>query len=160
MTRQIGTPHGRLGVLAREPSPVSPEITSLTCIFALITLFFIVFAPHFASLATASAMLRITAIVSRHGDRHDFCHRLRRRSIFRSVRSRASSSMMTALLLERDVPTFAPPLIVLAMGALDRGGLRPPCHQVRIPSFLVTLGMLSIFSGLALTVTDTSRPNS
>jgi ribose/xylose/arabinose/galactoside ABC-type transport system permease subunit len=33
-------------------------------IFALITLYFIAFAPHFASLSTASAVLRITAIVS------------------------------------------------------------------------------------------------
>ena len=33
-------------------------------IFALITLYFIAFAPHFASLATAGAVLRITAIVS------------------------------------------------------------------------------------------------
>ncbi len=33
-------------------------------IFALITLYFIIFAPHFASLTTASAVLRITAIVS------------------------------------------------------------------------------------------------
>ena len=33
-------------------------------IFALITLYFIAFAPHFASLATATAVLRITAIVS------------------------------------------------------------------------------------------------
>ena len=33
-------------------------------IFILITLYFILFAPHFASLSTASAVLRITAIVS------------------------------------------------------------------------------------------------
>ena len=33
-------------------------------IFILITLYFILFAPHFATLSTASAVLRITAIVS------------------------------------------------------------------------------------------------
>ena len=61
------------------------------------------------------------------------------------------------MLYERDVPTFVAPLIVLAMGAVIGAVSGLLVTKIRIPSFLVTLGMLSIFSGLALTVTDT-RP--
>ena len=123
-------------------------------IFALITLYFIVFAPHFASLATASAVLRITAIVSVMAIGMTFvivCG-----EIDLSVGSLASfASMVTAMLYERDVPTFVTPLIVLVMGAAVGAVSGLLVTKVRIPSFLVTLGMLSIFSGLALTVTDT-----
>ena len=123
-------------------------------IFALITLYFIIFAPHFASLATASAVLRITAIVSVMAIGMTFvivCG-----EIDLSVGSLASfASMVTAILYEREVPTFVTPLIVLAMGALIGAVSGLLVTKVRIPSFLVTLGMLSIFSGLALTVTDT-----
>ncbi len=63
--------------------------------------------------------------------------------------------MVTAILYEREIPTFVTPLIVLAMGALIGAASGLLVTKVRIPSFLVTLGMLSIFSGLALTVTDT-----
>ena len=123
-------------------------------IFALITLYFIAFAPHFASLATASAVLRITAIVSVMAIGMTFvivCG-----EIDLSVGSLASfASMVTAMLYEREVPTFVAPLIVLVMGALIGAVSGLLVTKVRIPSFLVTLGMLSIFSGLALTVTDT-----
>ena len=75
-----------------------------------------------------------------------------------SVGSLASfAGMIVAMLYERDVPTFVAPLIVLAMGALVGAISGLLVTKIRIPSFLVTLGMLSIFSGLALTVTDT-RP--
>ncbi len=123
-------------------------------IFALITLYFIIFAPHFASLTTASAVLRITAIVSVMAIGMTFvivCG-----EIDLSVGSLASfGSMVTAILYEREIPTFVTPLIVLAMGALIGAASGLLVTKVRIPSFLVTLGMLSIFSGLALTVTDT-----
>ena len=86
-------------------------------IFALITLYFIAFAPHFASLSTASAVLRITAIVSVMAIGMTFvivCG-----EIDLSVGSLASfSGMIVAMLYERDVPTFVAPLIVLVMGAL------------------------------------------
>ena len=125
-------------------------------IFALITLYFIVFAPHFASLSTASAVLRITAIVSVMAIGMTFvivCG-----EIDLSVGSLASfAGMIVAMLYDRDVPTFVAPLIVLAMGAVIGAVSGLLVTKIRIPSFLVTLGMLSIFSGLALTVTDT-RP--
>jgi ribose transport system permease protein len=125
-------------------------------IFALITLYFIAFAPHFASLSTASAVLRITAIVSVMAIGMTFvivCG-----EIDLSVGSLASfAGMIVAMLYDRDVPTFVAPLIVLAMGAVIGAVSGLLVTKVRIPSFLVTFGMLSIFSGLALTVTDT-RP--
>jgi hypothetical protein len=65
--------------------------------------------------------------------------------------------MMVAMLYERDVPTFVAPAIVLVMGAFIGAVSGLLVTKIRIPSFLVTLGMLSFFSGLALTVTDT-RP--
>ncbi len=75
-----------------------------------------------------------------------------------SVGSLASfSCMIIALLYERDVPTYVAPVIILAMGALIGAVSGVLVTKVKIPSFLVTLGMLSIFSGLALTITDT-RP--
>ncbi len=125
-------------------------------IFILITLYFILFAPHFATLSTASAVLRITAIVSVMAIGLTFviiCG-----EIDLSVGSLASfSGMIIALLYERDVPTYVAPVIILAMGALIGTISGLLVTKVKIPSFLVTLGMLSIFSGLALTITDT-RP--
>src|ERR1700729_3783440 len=123
-------------------------------IFALITVYFIAFAPHFASFATAGAVLRITAIVSVMAIGMTFvivCG-----EIDLSVGSLASfAGMIVAMLYERDVPAFVAPVIVLALGALVGAVSGLLVTKVRIPSFLVTLGMLSIFSGLALTVTDT-----
>src|ERR1700742_4521231 len=86
-------------------------------IFALITLYFIAFAPHFASLSTASAVLRITAIVSVMAIGMTFvivCG-----EIDLSVGSVASfAGMVVAMLYDRDVPTFVAPLIVLVIGAI------------------------------------------
>jgi ribose transport system permease protein len=125
-------------------------------IFALITLYFIVFAPHFASLATASAVLRITAIVSVMAIGMTFV--IVSGEIDLSVGSVASfAGMAVAMLYESGAPTFAAPLAVIVMGALIGAVSGLLVTKARIPSFLVTLGMLSIFSGLALTVTDT-RP--
>lgn len=125
-------------------------------IFLLITLYFIAFAPNFASLSTAEAILRITAIVSVMAIGMTFviiCG-----EIDLSVGSVASfSGMAVALLLERELPTYVAIALVLAMGALIGATSGLLVTKLRIPSFLVTLGMLSIFSGLALTVTGT-RP--
>lgn len=125
-------------------------------IFILITLYFIAFAPHFASLTTATAVLRITAIVSIMAIGMTFviiCG-----EIDLSVGSMASfSGMILALLYEREVPTLLAPVIVVALGGLVGAVSGLLVTRLRIPSFLVTLGMLSIFSGLALTITDT-RP--
>jgi len=125
-------------------------------IFILITLFFICFAPHFASVSTATAVLRITAIISIMAIGMTFviiCG-----EIDLSVGSLASfSGMIVALLYDRGAPTFVAPLVVLIMGAAIGAVSGLLVTKLKIPSFLVTLGMLSIFSGLALTVTDT-RP--
>ena len=137
-------------------SPTSPEITSLTASSPLSPSTSSPLRPHFASLSTASAVLRITAIVSVMAIGMTFvivCG-----EIDLSVGSLASfAGMIVAMLYERDVPTFVAPVIVLAMGALVGAVSGLLVTKIRIPSFLVTLGMLSIFSGLALTVTDT-RP--
>jgi ribose transport system permease protein len=75
-----------------------------------------------------------------------------------SVGSVASfSGMIGALLLDQNMPTYVAALVVLAEGALIGAVSGVLVTKVRIPSFLVTLGMLSIFSGLALTITGT-RP--
>ena len=125
-------------------------------IFALITLYFIAFAPHFASLATATAVLRITAIVSIMAIGMTFV--IVSGEIDLSVGSVASfAGMAAAMLYDRGAPTFVAPLAVVVMGALIGAVSGLLVTKARIPSFLVTLGMLSIFSGLALTVTDT-RP--
>jgi ribose transport system permease protein len=125
-------------------------------IFVAITLYFILFAPNFASLATASAVLRITAIVSVMAIGMTFviiCG-----EIDLSVGSVASfSGMICALLLDQGAPTYAAALLVIAMGAVIGASSGLLVTKLRIPSFLVTLGMLSIFSGLALTITGT-RP--
>jgi ribose transport system permease protein len=125
-------------------------------IFLAITLYFVLFAPHFASLATASAVLRITAIVSVMAIGMTFviiCG-----EIDLSVGSVASfSGMIGALLLDQNVPSYLSPLLVLGVGALIGATSGVLVTKLRIPSFLVTLGMLSIFSGLALTITGT-RP--
>jgi ribose transport system permease protein len=125
-------------------------------IFVGITLYFVLFAPHFASLSTATAVLRITAIVSVMAIGMTFV--IICAEIDLSVGSVASFSGMTgALLLDQNMPTYAAALIVLAEGALIGAVSGVLVTKVRIPSFLVTLGMLSIFSGLALTITGT-RP--
>ncbi|MCW6508760.1 ABC transporter permease [Lichenifustis flavocetrariae] len=123
-------------------------------IFAAVTAFFIIFAPNFATLSTAGAILRVTALVSIMAVGMTFviiCG-----EIDLSVGSASSwSGMVIALLLQANVPTAVAPLLVIAMGALIGlvNGLL--VTKLRIPSFLVTLGMLSILSGLALTITNT-----
>ena len=65
--------------------------------------------------------------------------------------------MIGALLLDQNVPTYVAALLVLGAGAAIGAVSGLLVTKLRIPSFLVTLGMLSIFSGLALTITGT-RP--
>lgn len=123
-------------------------------IFGAVTLFFAIAAPNFATFGTAEAILRVTALVSIMAVGMSFV--IICAEIDLSVGSLASwSSMLVAMSLDRGVPAFAAPLLVLAGGALVGlvNGLL--VTKLRIPSFLVTLGMLSVLSGLALTVTDT-----
>ena len=123
-------------------------------IFGVVTLFFAVAAPNFATFSTAEAILRVTALVSIMAVGMSFV--IICAEIDLSVGSLASwSSMLVAMALDRGVPALAAPFVVLACGALVGlvNGLL--VTKLRIPSFLVTLGMLSVLSGLALTVTDT-----
>ena len=73
-----------------------------------------------------------------------------------SVGSLASfSGMIAAILMDRGVPGALAVVLVCLLGAfigMVNGLLGDPGED---PSFLVTLGMLSILSGLALTVTNT-----
>jgi ribose transport system permease protein len=123
-------------------------------IFLMVTVFFAFAAPNFASLGTAEAILRVTALVSIMAVGMTFviiCG-----EIDLSVGSLASwSGMLVAMLLERNVPASLAPVIVVAAGSLVGLVSGLLVTKLRIPSFLVTLGMLSVFSGLALTVTDT-----
>lgn len=123
-------------------------------IFAAVTLFFAVFAPNFATLGTAEAILRITALVTIMAVGMTFviiCG-----EIDLSVGSLASwSGMIVALLIDRGAPGWLAALAVLAMGAGIGAITGALVTKLGIPSFLVTLGMLSVFSGLALTITNT-----
>ena len=123
-------------------------------IFATVTLFFIVFAPNFATLSTAEAILRITALVTIMAVGMTFV--IICAEIDLSVGSVASwSGMIAALLLDRGAPGWVAPILVLGMGAAIGVVNGLLVTKLGIPSFLVTLGMLSVFSGLSLTVTGT-----
>jgi len=119
-----------------------------------VTLFFALFAPNFATLGAAEAILRITALVTIMAVGMTFviiCG-----EIDLSVGSLASwSGMIVALLLDRGAPGWFAALAVLAMGAGIGAITGALVTKLGIPSFLVTLGMLSVFSGLALTITNT-----
>lgn len=125
-------------------------------IFGLVTLGFVLFAPNFASLSTAGAVLRITAIVSVMAVGMTFviiCG-----EIDLSVGSMASlSGMVGALIMQAGLGWGAALLMALAFGAVVGMTTGLLVTRLRIPSFLVTLGMLSVLSGVALTVTGT-RP--
>ena len=142
--------------MGRSGPPISPRGHITYAIFAPYhRSTSLLFAPHFASLSTAGAVLRITAIVSVMAIGMTFvivCG-----EIDLSVGSLASfAGMIVAMLYRpRRSDLCSRPLIVLAMGAASGAVSGLLVTKMRIPSFLVTLGMLSIFSGLALTVTDT-----
>jgi ribose transport system permease protein len=123
-------------------------------IFVLVTAYFVMFAPHFATLGTAEAILRITALVSIMAVGMTFV--IICAEIDLSVGSVASwSTMVTGLLYQSGTPTFVTPVLVLLMGAAIGFVNGILVTKVRIPSFLVTLGMLSVFDGMSLTITNT-----
>ncbi len=123
-------------------------------IFGCVTLFFLIAAPHFASLATAAAILRITAIVSVIAVGMTFV--IVAGEIDLSVGSVASfAGMVLSLLLQADYAPWLAALLVVTMSAAIGAVNGLLVTLLRIPSFLVTLGMLSVFSGGALTLTDT-----
>ena len=153
MSTTTGIPTGAAGGAARTALRLVTDRPTYL-IFGLVTIFFIAFAPNFATLGTAEAILRVTALVTIMAVGMTFV--IVCAEIDLSVGSVASwSGMVAAILLDRGVPTFLVPVLVLAMGALIGAVNGVLVTRVRIPSFLVTLGMLSVFSGLALTITGT-----
>ena len=153
MSTTTGIPTGAAGGAARTALRLVTERPTYL-IFGLVTVFFIAFAPNFATLGTAEAILRVTALVTIMAVGMTFV--IVCAEIDLSVGSVASwSGMVAAILLDRGVPTVLVPVLVLAMGALIGAVNGVLVTRARIPSFLVTLGMLSVFSGLALTVTGT-----
>ena len=123
-------------------------------IFGLVTLYFVFEAPSFATVGTAAAILRITAIVSIMAVGMTFV--IISAEIDLSVGSMASlSGMIGALLLQADFGWISAVLLTLAFGAAIGAFSGLLVTWLRIPSFLVTLGMLSILSGVALTITGT-----
>lgn len=143
-------------------TPPFPRIATLLrdnityVIFGLVTLGFALMAPNFASLTTAGAVLRITAIVSVMAVGMTFviiCG-----EIDLSVGSMASlSGIVGALIMQAGYGWGSALLLTLAFGGAVGMTTGLLVTRLRIPSFLVSLGMLSVLSGVALTVTGT-RP--
>lgn len=125
-------------------------------IFSFVTIYFLYAAPNFATLTTAEAVLRITAIVSVMAVGMTFV--IVSAEIDLSVGSLASlSGMIVGLLIEYGLPVSVAVSITLAVGTAIGAFNGILVTRLKIPSFLVTLGMLSVLSGIALTVTNT-RP--
>jgi ribose transport system permease protein len=127
-----------------------PHVTYF--IFLLIIGFFLVFAPNFATLGTAGAVGRITAVVTIMAVGMTFvivCG-----EIDLSVGSHVSfAAMVVAMLLYNDVPGWLAAPAVLLLGAAVGAVTGVMVTKLQIPSFLVTLGMLSVLRGLALSFT-------
>ena len=122
-------------------------------VFGLITLFFILHAPNFASLATANAIGRITAVVSIMAVGMTMV--IMCREIDLSVGALASlSAMVGAMLMQTGINPWLSIPVMTGFGALIGLANGLIVTRLRIPSFLATLGMLSILSGTALTLTD------
>jgi ribose transport system permease protein len=123
-------------------------------IFGLVTLYFVATAPGFATIGTAAAILRITAIVSIMAVGMTFV--IITAEIDLSVGSMASlAGMVAALLLQAGFGWISSVLLTLLFGAIVGAFSGLLVTVLRIPSFLVTLGMLSVLSGIALTITGT-----
>jgi ribose/xylose/arabinose/galactoside ABC-type transport system permease subunit len=123
-------------------------------IFTLITIFFLIFSPNFATVEAAGSILQITALVTIMAVGATFvivCG-----EIDLAVGSLASfSGMIAAILMDRGVPSALAVVLVCLLGAFIGMVNGLLVTRAKIPSFLVTLGMLSVLSGLALTVTNT-----
>lgn len=127
-----------------------PHVTYI--IFLVIIAFFVIFAPNFATLNTAGAIGRITAVVTIMAVGMTFvivCG-----EIDLSVGSHVSfAAMVVAMLLYNGVPGWIAAPAVLLLGACVGSVNGLIVTKLRIPSFLVTLGMLSVLRGLALSFT-------
>lgn len=138
--------HALLGRLLRP----GPHVTYV--IFLVIIGFFVIYAPNFASLSTVGAIGRITAVVSIMAVGMTFvivCG-----EIDLSVGSHVSfAAMAVAMLLYNGVPGIVAAPAVLLLGAVIGAINGVLVTKLHIPSFLVTLGMLSVLRGLALSFT-------
>ena len=122
-------------------------------VFGAITLFFMLYAPNFASWGTASAIARITAVVSIMAVGMTMV--IICREIDLSVGAHASlAAMIAALIMQYEVGLYIVIPAMLASGAVIGWINGMLVTRLRIPSFLVTLGMLSVLSGTALTITN------
>ncbi len=127
-----------------------PHVTYI--VFFLIIGFFLIFAPNFATLRTAGAIGRITAVVTIMAVGMTFV--IACAEIDLSVGSHVSfAAMVVAMLLSNDVPGWLAAPVVLLLGAVVGAANGVMVAKLRIPSFLVTLGMLSVLRGLALSFT-------
>jgi ribose transport system permease protein len=141
------SPGGRL--LSRLLRP-GPHVTYI--IFLVIIGFFVIFAPNFATWGTAGAVGRITAVVTIMAVGMTFV--IACAEIDLSVGSHVSfAAMVAAMLLYNDVPGWiaSPAVLLLGAGVGAINGII--VTKLQIPSFLVTLGMLSVLRGLALSFT-------
>ena len=138
------------GVMLGRLLKPGPHVTYI--IFLVIIAFFLIFAPNFATWSTAGAIGRITAVVTIMAVGMTFvivCG-----EIDLSVGSHVSfAAMVAAMLLYNDLPGWivSPAVLLLGAGVGTVNGLI--VTKLRIPSFLVTLGMLSVLRGLALSFT-------
>lgn len=127
-----------------------PHVTYI--VFLLIIGFFVIFAPNFATFGTAGAVGRITAVVTIMAVGMTFvivCG-----EIDLSVGSHVSfAAMVVAMLLYNDVPGWLAAPAVLLLGAVVGAINGLIVTKLQIPSFLVSLGMLSVLRGLALSFT-------
>ncbi len=122
-------------------------------VFGAITLFFVFYAPNFASFATASAISRITAVVSIMAVGMTMV--IICREIDLSVGAHASlAAMLAAILMRGGLDMWLVIPAMMASGVLIGMSNGLMVTRLRIPSFLVTLGMLSVLSGTALTITN------
>lgn len=147
--RPAGPARFASATLGRLVQP-GPHVTYI--VFLLIIGYFLIFAPNFATWATAGAIGRITAVVTIMAVGMTFvivCG-----EIDLSVGSHVSfAAMVVAMLLYNDVPAWLAAPVVLLLGAVVGAINGLLVTKLRIPSFLVTLGMLSVLRGLALSFT-------
>jgi ribose transport system permease protein len=131
-------------------SKPGPHFTYI--LFFIVIGFFILFAPNFATLGTASAIGRITAVVTIMAVGMTFV--IVCAEIDLSVGSHVSfAAMVAGILLYKDLPGWLTASLVLGLGAFVGAINGIIVTKLKIPSFLVTLGMLSVLRGLALSFT-------
>lgn len=123
-------------------------------VFGLVTLYFVIIVPNFATLTTADVILRVTSIVAIMAVGMTFV--IVSAEIDLSVGSMASlAGVISAMAMTSGLSWPVAVLLTLAVGAavgLFNGIM---VTRFKVPSFLVTLGMLIVLAGAAMTLTGT-----